>query len=164
MLALALVLTSGVALAQATTVREIRVSPVEVTLSDFCGGEPVIFNGEEVLRIRETTDANGGWHVLNDPTVHNFGVGAESGNKYIFVAHHQNIANYSRFPDFEPGEPFTGTLVDTAEGSGLLISQGSGDNFVSHYAFHLTINNNGEVVAEVGQFSADECKGVSSPN
>jgi hypothetical protein len=99
---------------------------------------------------RITTDANGGFHLNGGHT--NFqgvtGVGLTTGRSYIFAAAVNDITNIRQVSVNEF------TLV----AHGRLITQGNEANQLASTQIHVTINANGQITADIGQFKF-ECKG-----
>jgi hypothetical protein len=142
-----LALFAGVALAQATTHTEVRNVAVEGTGENPCNGEPISWHGEYQGVFHYTIDGNGGVHVQGSLHLLRGGaVGAVSGDTYRIV-------------EQSSSETFAGPLPleDTAQGTFILLRKGSGDNYLVKYAFHFTINDNGEIW--VGDYHVAECKG-----
>ena len=125
-----------------------------VTISVFipcaAGGtsEVVTLNGNLHVLISTTVNGN---HISSDMHFQPqgiSGVGSVSGNKYQATG----ITRFSFEADVA-GFPFSQTLVNNFK----IIGQGPGNNFLVHENFHLTVNADGTVTANVDNFSA-ECK------
>jgi hypothetical protein len=134
--------------AQASTSIERFTIPFSIDDVNPCTGEPITLSGELNITNVVTADANGGFHfnyTLVPSQVR--GVGA-SGATYKAVGGEREHFNVTA------GE----TLNDTYTNTFNLISQGGGDNFIVHVTFHVTVDANGDVTAEVVLDSA-ECRG-----
>ena len=130
---------------QATTFRDVFTAPYDVVLVNECTGEEVHLTGELVIRIRTTIDATGGIHAAFHLTPrHVRGVGVESGIAYHAVGGLRDSFNAAA--DFAP-------LVGTTTQMFNLVSQGGSDNLQVKFVFHLTVNAQGEVTAEIDNFS-----------
>jgi len=111
-------------------------------------GEVVTLNGNLHVLISTTVNGN---HISSDMHFQPqglSGVGSVSGNKYQATG----ITRFSFEADVV-GFPFTETLVNNFK----IIGQGPGNNFLVHENFHLTVNADGTVTANIDNFSA-ECK------
>ena len=76
------------------------------------------------------------------------GVGLDTGDKYQATGVTQD-----RFKASLQNGQFNATFVNNFR----MIGQGPGNNFLVHENFHVTVNANGEVTADVGNFRI-ECK------
>ena len=130
---------------KATTVREEETVPFDVVFFNECTGEEVHLTGELLIRVRTTIDATGGIHATFHLTPrHVRGVGVESGIAYKVVGGERDSFNAAA--DEAP-------LVYTATMMFNVVSQGGSDNLKVKYVFHVTINAQGEVTAEIDNFS-----------
>ena len=120
-------------------------APFDVVLFNECTGEAVDINGELEIRIRTTIDATGGIHGAFHLTPrHVRGVGVESGIAYHAVGGLHDSFNAAA--DFAP-------LVFTTTQMFNLVSQGGSDNLQAKFGLHVTVNAQGEVTAEISNFS-----------
>jgi len=126
--------------------------PVTISVFIPCAvggtGEVVTLNGSIHVLISTTVNAN---HISSD--VHFqpqglSGVGSVSGNKYQGTG----ITRFSFEADVA-GFPFIQTSVNNFK----IIGQGPGNNFLVHENFHLTVNADGTLTANIDNFSAS-CK------
>ncbi len=111
-------------------------------------GEVVTLSGNLHVLISTTVNAN---HISSDMHFQPQGIsglGSVSGNKYQATG----ITRFSFEADVA-GFPFIQTLVNNFK----IIGQGPGNNFLVHENFHLTVNADGTVTANIDNFSA-ECK------
>jgi hypothetical protein len=104
------------------------------------GSEIIEASGVVQIVIHVTVDNNGGVHtkVLDKETLS--GVGLTTGTKY----HVKELRSVHNFQG-SGGLPITITFVDQDR----VISQGKGQNFLLHTLFHITVNENGEITAEL---------------
>jgi hypothetical protein len=125
-----------------------------VTISFFIpcavggAGEVVTLNGNLHVLISTTVNAN---HISSDMHFQPqgiSGVGSVSGDKYQATS----ITRFSFEADVA-GFPFNTTSVNNFK----IIGQQSGNNFLVHENFHLTVNADGTVTANIDNFSV-ECK------
>lgn len=104
-----------------------------------CSGEPVTLSGELRLTERLVSDPAGGVHLsfhLTPLAVRGTGAGQE----FMAVGGSQEHVN-----ELSGGLPFTNTFTTIFN----LVSQGGGENFLSEATFHITVNENGDVTADV---------------
>ena len=125
-----------------------------VTISFFIpcavggAGEVVTLNGNLHVLISTTVNAN---HISSDMHFQPqgiSGVGSVSGDKYQATG----ITRFSFEADVA-GFPFNTTSANNFK----IIGQQSGNNFLVHENFHLTVNADGTVTANIDNFSV-ECK------
>jgi hypothetical protein len=148
-MAVALALSAGPAISQATTEHLAYTFPVEATLTNPCNGEEVLFTGTVSHVQQNTTDNAGGNHL----TSHNIvikgkGTGLTSGEKYIVTT----ASNSS------PQDPAGGTQTAGGTETVNFISTGGGDNFQARFTVRETMNANGEFTAQIYKFST-RCTG-----
>ena len=95
-----------------------------------------------------TIDNNGGIHLkMHYQPKDMKGIGLDSGDKYQGTGVTQEKV-------FDAGGfPYTGTYINNYR----MIGQGSGNNYLVHESWHMTINANGEMTAYVDNYSVD-CK------
>jgi hypothetical protein len=145
-LAASLALAAGVALAQATTKHFEGTAPANFNIVNPCNGEVVHLSGEFHFAGQLTFDAAGGNHrTLEVNTTGVKGTG-ESGAQYVV----QMIT---------PGAGSTGEgsfpITFTNENTTNIIGRGQVPDFKTHFTFHITFNENGDVTAEVLQFRTE---------
>jgi hypothetical protein len=110
-------------------------------------GEDVLLTGNLHVLMHFTANANGGFQVGSHFQPQGIsGVGLVSGDKYQGTGVTSDRFNVS-------GLPFTSTFINNFR----IIGQGSGNNFLLHENFHVTVNANGAMTAFVDNFSV-ECK------
>jgi hypothetical protein len=150
---LSIVLVLAVALPVNAAVTENDKTPYTMTVSVPCAndgaGETVELTGELHILTTFTEDGGGGIHMkmhYQPQAVH--GVGLTTGDKYNAVGVTQETHNIA----FD-GFPYEDTYVNNFR----IIGQGKGNNYLVHETWHVTINANGEVTAEVDNYSV-ECK------
>jgi hypothetical protein len=150
LMGLFLLSTTGSALAEAETFTDnekVSVDPAAVFVSCAAGGEG------------EVVDLSGTLHILSHTTVtpsgdvfikFHFqpqgvkGVGQTTGDVYqgTGVTQGQTLLQAD-------GLPFTDTLTNNFR----IIGPGPGNNYLEHFTIHVTINENGELTAEVSNIS-----------
>jgi hypothetical protein len=118
--------------AEATTIRENIIVPIQGVTTNPCTGEEIAYSGDSHHVFHVTVDESGGFHG----TVHiNFqgasGVGLVSGDEYQIAAQAGGTSN------------FTGVSETTNVQNVLFVSPGPDNNFRAHYLFHYTCNSNG---------------------
>jgi hypothetical protein len=128
--------------AQATTVTTNIRFPVDFTLTNQCTGEQIAFSGEAHILVQSSATPSGHFKMtihsnLQDVT----GVGLTSGADFHFLS----IATTSE--ESGPGVEVTIPV------SFRIIGPGPGNNFLFHDSTHLTVNANGDVTAQVDNFS-----------
>ena len=137
------------AYAQGISFHDREIVPFE-TFVIACNGEEVFLSGELLLISHTTIDAHGAFH--SEFTLvprHVRGVGSLSGTQYKAVGGHRS--HFNEDSDFAP---FNFTNTDMFN----LVSQGGSDNLQGKFTIHVTVNANGEVTAEVENFS-EKCVG-----
>lgn len=124
--------------------------PVDMSFFVPCAadgtGEWVSFTGNLHVLFHTTVDENGGFHAIAhfQPQGVN-GVGSITGDIYQGTGVSRETLNGL------VGESFT--YIDNFR----LIGEGTGNNYLLHETFHITVNANGEVTADVLNYSV-ECK------
>ena len=130
---------------------EIQINDkVPLTMSVFipCAGETVVLTGE-LHTVMSITENENGIHVRSHfQPMGVSGVGPISGNKYQATGVTRQDMNTA-----SDGFPVTQTFVNNFR----IIGQGPGNNYLVHAVFHVTVNANGEVTAQVDN-SSTECK------
>jgi hypothetical protein len=145
----ALVMSAGVALAQATTITEVERfdrgdNPLVFLGSHSCIGERVVLRGG-ILRsvFHVTIDANGGSHRQEHfGDLQWVGTGKSSGLTYRFTGTSQRMWNVRSADDVLVG-PFTEAF------SGMLVSEGPAPNYRATGYVHYVVKANGEVTADI---------------
>lgn len=113
-----------------------------------CVPEPAILTGELHILITSTVDNNGGLHFKSHYQPQRLsGFGLVTGDKYQGTGVTQEHVN------IHPGLAFEDTFINNFR----MIGQGPGNNFLVHTTFHVTVNANGDVTANVLNTSVD-CK------
>jgi hypothetical protein len=134
---LIVVLTLGLALpAQAAVTQNIK-QPTTMVVVIPCNGDVVILEGDMHILMTFTLDGNGGVHVKSHFQPQNLKGTSEAGNSYIGAGVTQDNLNT------KVGE--TSTYINNYR----MIGKGQAPNFMVHETWHITINANGEVTAEV---------------
>ena len=94
-----------------------------------------------------TRDAGGGYHLDDHYQPQGIsGVGMTSGARYQATGVTRSSENCRALP-------YNYTLVNNFR----IIGQGTGNNYLLHETFHLTVNANGELTASADNFGVD-CK------
>lgn len=153
-LVITLVLAAGTAApayAQATTITERVVEPLDDAVAIACNGEEVIMSGELHLTFQTTIDDGGGIHERFTLVPHAVrGVGSVTGTQYQAVGgNHWHVFTAdaeSASLNFTQAEMFN------------LISQGGNDNLQLRFTFHATVNANG-VETVYFDSSSEKCVG-----
>jgi hypothetical protein len=135
--------------AQATVEVERFIEPFELDDVHPCTGEPMVLAGELLITERVVTDSQGGAHVSFHLVPLHVRGSSGGGEEFIAVGGSREHIN-----EIVGGLPFTATFTDIFN----LVSRGGADNFVSRATFHITVNENGEVTAEVENVQV-ECRG-----
>jgi len=130
------------------------VIPFEMTVHVDCAlggaGEDVELTGELHVLIVTTVSKSGMQHTeLHFQPINVSGVGETSGDKYRAVG----ITRTDMTIDTSDGFPQETTAVNNF----YIIGQGPGNNFMVHETFHVTINANGEVTADIDKLII-ECR------
>jgi hypothetical protein len=139
-LALVLVPTT----ASAAVVLNVTI-PLNQEVFSPCTGDVIQATGFIHLVGTETVDGNGGFHMAFMVNVSQVtGVGSLTGATYHGVGGDWFTVNA------QPPFPFEATQTDVF----ALVSSGSTPNLVVTDTFHITVNANGTVTANVARFSA----------
>lgn len=148
-----LLLVFGSALAKATVIKSNEIVPLNRTVFVPCAaggiGEDVLLEGNLHVLLHLTDDSNGGFHgkMKNQPQGVR-GYGALTGDMY-----QGNGVTQQTISIGSGSLPFTTTFVSNF----LIIGQGSGNNYLAHTRYHLTVNANGDVAVEIDEVMVD-CK------
>lgn len=135
--------------AKATTASEIFIEPYNATIT-ACNGEEVQLSGELLFIFHTNRDAQDALHTTIALVPNQIvGVGSETGATYRAVG-----GDRENYYNLDGEAPITYTNTDMFN----LVSQGSSDNLLAKYTFHVTVNANGEISAEVDQ-TTEECVG-----
>ncbi len=119
--------------------------PFEVLVPIPCAGEAVLLMGELHTLITLTEDANGGIHMtLHFQPQNVSGVGIVSGDMYRGTGVTRETVNTD-----------TVAMETTFVNNFRIIGQGTGNNLLVHAVFHMTVNANGDVTAEVDLMSSE---------
>lgn len=147
----ALMLTSvSPALAEAVTTTEVTIGITNTIIENPCTGELVKLSGTVLILVHETVDANGSTHtrllrVAQGVTA----VGLLTGTEY-------QVSGPSPNSSINIGGPLP---METTFGADFhVISHGTEPNWLVHALIHTTTNANGEVTADISDFSS-ECRG-----
>ena len=104
-----------------------------------CTDEPVTLSGELQLTERLVTDSGGGIHLsFHLVPLQVRGTGATQ--EFMAVG-----GSREHISELSGGLPFTDTFTTIFN----LVSRSGGENFVSETTFHITVNENGDVTADV---------------
>jgi hypothetical protein len=144
---------SGPALADATTQTTVIRTPVSDTVSLICLDEPVLVTGYLRTTFHITQDASGGLTTVQTSTAQDLhGTGLTTGQQYRIVGppFNNTISHSSGGSDVTT---FTNEVVANVIGQG---QPGPGPVARVRITEHVTVNANGDVTAEVSQFS-QEC-------
>jgi hypothetical protein len=146
----ALVLASGVALAQAE--RPFRETvPIEGVYENPCTGEGVFIEGTFKFLLRAGQDEAGGSHDFLHTSLQGEGV-TDDGARVIINASGVESGNF-RFADPDSADTFTSALP------GSIIRQGetttTEDDFLAHIQYKLTVDANGERTVELVRFDLE---------
>jgi hypothetical protein len=118
--------------------------PVFIPCAASGAGELVILSGDLHVLVRFTTSKSGGVHAAAHFQPQGIsGIGQTTGEKYQGTGVTQDEFN-TRIG-----------LEETFVNNFRIIGQSSGNNFLVHENFHITINANGTVTAFVDNFSVD---------
>ena len=111
-----------------------------------CVPEFVVLTGELHILIAQEVDSDGGLHVKTHFQPQGIsGVGSVTGDKYQGTGVTQEHINIHSSPAFE----------DTFVNNFRIIGQGPGNNLLVHTTFHVTVDANGVVTANVLNTSVD---------
>ncbi len=134
--------------ANAAVTQNIKI-PIDQILSGPCTGEDIELTGELHLLSTLTEDGAGGYHAKYHANYAGVsGVGLTTGTKYQINGGFNT--EYNIAADGFPSET-------TAVANYGLIAPGKGNNYKGHALFHITVNANGEVTAEIDSFEV-ECQ------
>jgi hypothetical protein len=123
--------------------------PVAFGAINHCTGEEAFIEGTAHSVFHFTEDANGGFHVKSLFHVQGQGV-SPSGAKYVI--HDSSNSHFNVRAESADNLTHTGTFKVIRQGSAT-----PEDDFKVKLLFHVTINANGEVTAEV-EADERECK------
>ena len=123
--------------------------PVLIPCAAGGAGEVVTLTGNLHVLMSVTVNANNVSFDSHFQAQGISGTGSVTGDKYQATG----ITRFNFNADVI-GFPFNTTLVNNFR----IIGQGTGNNFVVHQTFHITVNANGDVTAFVDNFTA-ECRG-----
>ena len=127
----------------AAVVQNVR-APIDVTFVNPCTADTIEFTGTIHLLAGEASDGSGGFHLHIDDNVSGVtGVGVPSGTVYHGVGGDWFEANV------RPPFPVVLTATDVFG----LISVGASSNLVANATFHITVNPDGTVTAQVMRMS-----------
>ena len=140
-------------LAKATTFTDNVRVPINISVFVPCAaggaGEIVDLSGPLHVLFHITVDNNGGVHIKTHAQPQGVrGVGQTTGDQYQGTGVTQDHFNVG-----SDGLPVTFTFVNNFR----IIGQGPGNNSLVHETFHVTVNANGELTADVDNFRV-ECK------
>lgn len=139
------------AFAQATGTTTSENIPFDGTLTNFCNGDQVTFQGTMHVTNTVTTDASGGFHLKTHVNYQDVtGTGVPSGLNYHIGTTSNEVLNDNDGPQSEM------TVVTTVK----VIAQGPALNYFLRVVLHITINANGETTSTVTE-SGFECRGNS---
>ena len=144
-LATAMIVSSGVALAQAEPQRE----PLNTTFLSPCTEELILFEGfAHFIPQRVHHDQGGGLHGTAQGLNQGEGVGAVSGAKYIYIS----LSTGASTLRLDLDGTNTGVAVSSGSVPSTIIREGedgSPDDLVGNAVFKFTTNANGELVVEL---------------
>jgi hypothetical protein len=124
--------------------------PIFFGVVNPCNGEELTnLDGDVHIVISMTDDRAGGFHFTAFNGSHFTGIGAVTGSKYTGF--------YNSNTHFEARGPFPQVVTAASPGT-MVISAGSGPNFLAFFVYHLTVNANGDVTGEKSEFRT-ECRG-----
>jgi hypothetical protein len=147
--ALASLLVTTSAGAQAQTLTEVERVPLIFTTTSVCMGEEIAVTTELQILAHVTITPDGtvlSVSRLSSPAAE--GVGLSTGTTYRVINHAMSVS-------FFPPEPEPGPRA--FEGHFQLIAPGPGNNFFFTVLTHLTIDANGEIRAEAFRL-VEECR------
>ena len=111
-----------------------------------CNGEEVFLSGEILVIYQTTTDALGGIHSKSTLVANQIrGVGSLTGTEYQALGGGRSHINQ---------DTDTAPYIFSNTNMFNVVSQAGTDNLRINYTLHMTINPNGEVTAQVDQFSS----------
>jgi len=121
--------------------------PFEQVIEIPCAGESVLLTGFLHILVTETADANGSLHTTTHfQPMGAVGTGLTTGDVYHATGITRDEANGLEVP-------FETTFVNNFR----IIGPGTGNNFLVHEVFHVTINANGVITVLADHLSVD-CK------
>jgi hypothetical protein len=136
------------ATSSAAVVRNVQV-PLSLTVFNPCNGDSIAVTGTIHLLASMTNDGGGGFHIaFMDNVSQVTGSGSVSGTTYHGVGGDWFTANV------KPPFPVELTMTDVFG----LISAGPSPNLVITDTFHITVNADGTLTANVARFSLS-CNG-----
>jgi hypothetical protein len=143
--------TTMPAYAQAVTITEKVIEPLDGATAIACNGEEVIVTGELHVTFQTTVDTAGGIHERFTLVPHNVrGVGSVTGTQYKAVGgNHWHV-----FTAAVDSAPFNFTQAEMFN----LVSQGGNENLQLKFTFHGTVNANG-VETVFFDHSSEQCVG-----
>jgi hypothetical protein len=147
---LTLALLEKPAQAQAETITDNDRSTFDGPVAS-CTGEFVFIEGTMHTVSHTTIDETGVRHIKFHFSLQGVGEGASSGDKYVF----HRLINQHFNRTGAPEDNFNATITETAK----LMRQGSAtptSDFILKLLLHVTLNDQGEVTAEVSKFE-EEC-------
>jgi hypothetical protein len=116
------------------------ISPSTKLLIQACVGEPVVFSGDSLVVVHETTLPDGSQQTV----VHRNGKGAVATGATTGATY--RIGGADTFVEFTAP---SGTFVSTFGASIRVTGPGGGPGFRGHILFHLTVDPEGNVGADV---------------
>jgi hypothetical protein len=145
LMAAAVVLTAGTALAQAeTSTTNERIPLIGETQPEDnpCTGELITWEGTLHLVSHMTTTPDGSQTGAGNFTFKAHGVGASSGTEYVLVLSFPSSGRVVY-------DPNTGVYIQTNNVHTLYLNQGEGEDFKSRSVFHITQQPDGTYTAWV---------------
>ena len=121
--------------------------PFSGVLFNPCNGEQVAAEGSFHNVTRVDTDASGGSHFFFHQNAHLSGIGLTTGARYTLA---------TTTHEFSYNQPFT--TVQAANVPFQFVAQGNIPNFEAVFQFHITINHEGVVTAEIANIE-ESCQG-----
>jgi len=149
--------------AQATTVRTVMVTPVQMTVFVPCAlnglGEQVLLTGQLRSQVTVTEDATGVVHYTHQLIPDGVqGVGQTSGTKYRATGMHYHSGEWLHGDPNDPNNPLPNPPYHLQYIQNFrVIGQGPGNNFLLHILWRVTVNANGQVTGYVDDYS-EECR------
>jgi len=146
LLTLAVVLAKP-AQAQAQTFTDTDQEPVSGYTSSCTNDELVFIEGTLLTVAHTTIDANGVYHTKFQSNLQGQGEGLSSGDKYVY----NYVTNYQQNYSLGTNENYNITQTETFK----ITRQGSDtttDDLQVKALFHVTVNAQGEVTADVANF------------
>lgn len=118
--------------------------PSNGTFFDFCTGETIGLNGVNHFVTTSTTTPGGGVHSVVHMNALDFhGVGLTSGTQYVAGGTNNSAVTF----DLPVGATTTEVSVHLR-----LIAQGQAEDIILDSLYHVTVNANGDVTADVNSF------------